>query len=321
MPAAALTPAAGAPGATLHSMRGYLALPLAELPTALAADAATHVPPHARLARDRRDGAGCYHVTVATCAEWRALCEAHGEGALVAQATAVATDGLRLGGVGSARRGAAQCWFLVAEWAAARAWREAHGLAPRDFHVTLGFEEQDLHGVPKDGTTLLDKDTRERAIERRWCAAAADGEALHAAAAGAKSPEPSPPSGRGLQAALPRQDFSTCSEIDVLVLVGPPGSGKSTFAKQLARGKDWRQINQDELGKKGCVRVARKLALQRRSGSGKRIVLDRPVQSKIRVPLFAARTLKCHRPILGHAIAAVRELKSSPWASAGEKGG
>ena len=42
---------------------------------------------------------------------------------------------------------------------------------------------------------------------------------------------------------------------------------------------------------------------------------DRPV------PLFAARTLKCHRPIPGHAIAAVRELKSSLWATAGGKGG
>ena len=36
---------------------------------------------------------------------------------------------------------------------------------------------------------------------------------------------------------------------------------------------------------------------------------------------FAARTLKCHRAIPGHAIAAVRELKSSVWATAGGNGG
>ena len=39
-------------------------------------------------------------------------------------------------------------------------------------------------------------------------------------------------------------------------------------------------------------------------------------------PLFAARTLlKCHRSTPGHAIAAVRELKSSLWATAGGKRG
>ena len=35
---------------------------------------------------------------------------------------------------------------------------------------------------------------------------------------------------------------------------------------------------------------------------------------------FAARTLKCHRSIPGHSIAAVREPKSSLWATAGGKG-
>ena len=47
---------------------------------------------------------------------------------------------------------------------------------------------------------------------------------------------------------------------------------------------------------------------------------DGPSGSKNRVPLFAARTLKCHRSIPGHSIAAVRGLKSSLWATAGGKG-
>ena len=41
--------------------------------------------------------------------------------------------------------------------------------------------------------------------------------------------------------------------------------------------------------------------------------------STIRVPLFAARTLKCHRSMPGHFIAAVSEIKSSLWATAGGK--
>ena len=39
--------------------------------------------------------------------------------------------------------------------------------------------------------------------------------------------------------------------------------------------------------------------------------------SKIRAPLFAARTR--HRSMPGHSIAAVREIKSSLWATAGGK--
>ena len=46
----------------------------------------------------------------------------------------------------------------------------------------------------------------------------------------------------------------------------------------------------------------------------------RPVQSKIRVPLSAARTLlKRHRSIPDHAIAAVGARKSSLWAMPGGK--
>ena len=29
------------------------------------------------------------------------------------------------------------------------------GLPRHDFHVTLGFEGKDVHGVPKDSTTIL----------------------------------------------------------------------------------------------------------------------------------------------------------------------
>ena len=48
---------------------------------------------------------------------------------------------------------------------------------------------------------------------------------------------------------------------------------------------------------------------------------QRPVQRKIRVPLFAARTLNATKPIPGHSVAAVRERKSSLWATAGGKRG
>ena len=50
------------------------------------------------------------------------------------------------------------------------------------------------------------------------------------------------------------------------------------------------------------------------------VVMLEPARSAIRVPLFAARPLKCHGPTPGHSTAAVRERKSSLWDTEGGKG-
>ena len=61
---------------------------------------------------------------------------------------------------------------------------------------------------------------------------------------------------------------------DILMLVGLPGSGKTTFANRLVStgGKKggWDRINQDEMGRAKCEEMARESA-----SAGNRVVLDR----------------------------------------------
>lgn len=45
--------------------------------------------------------------------------------------------------------------YVVLDWPTANAWRHTLGLAPADFHITLGFSSHDVHGVKKDRSTLI----------------------------------------------------------------------------------------------------------------------------------------------------------------------
>mmetsp|Transcript_4416 Transcript_4416/g.10612 ORF Transcript_4416/g.10612 Transcript_4416/m.10612 type:complete len:1152 (-) Transcript_4416:225-3680(-) len=49
------------------------------------------------------------------------------------------------------------CFFLVCSYPRAAALRKKLGLAPKDFHITLGFNERDIHACSKGVNTLLRK--------------------------------------------------------------------------------------------------------------------------------------------------------------------
>ena len=61
-----------------------------------------------------------------------------------------------------------------------------------------------------------------------------------------------------------------------VILCGFPGSGKSTFAKQMVLGSAGKFVrcNQDELGKKGCMNLIQRHSKPTNS-EGKRVVVDR----------------------------------------------
>jgi len=48
-----------------------------------------------------------------------------------------------------------QVYYYVVLWPAGNAFREKLGLKPKNFHITVGFKESDIHGVDKGLTTLI----------------------------------------------------------------------------------------------------------------------------------------------------------------------
>jgi len=58
-------------------------------------------------------------------------------------------------GIGRVAKSGAEALFVVVEWPSANQFLNTVGADKRDFHVTLGFKDKDIHGVAKNQTTLL----------------------------------------------------------------------------------------------------------------------------------------------------------------------
>ena len=58
-------------------------------------------------------------------------------------------------GLGFAESGTDRAYFIVADCPKGDEVRDNLSLKKRDFHITLGFDERDIHNVRKDVTTLL----------------------------------------------------------------------------------------------------------------------------------------------------------------------
>lgn len=100
-------------------------------------------------AKAKRDGAEKYHMTVVSPAELKRFRR------LAPVALTTRKMEYQIVGVGSVKNDETQTWFAVVSCPKAQEWRNALGLVPYDFHITLGFTKSDIHGVPKDATTLI----------------------------------------------------------------------------------------------------------------------------------------------------------------------
>lgn len=58
-------------------------------------------------------------------------------------------------GVGKALEEDNVSYFVIIKSKEINEYRASLGLPPHDLHVTLGFKQKDIHGVPKDKTTLI----------------------------------------------------------------------------------------------------------------------------------------------------------------------
>lgn len=68
-------------------------------------------------------------------------------------------------GVGSASAKSNATVFVVVKWPQMNQVRAAFGLEHKDFHVTLGFKQSDIHGVAKDETSLVGDDVDQLAAK------------------------------------------------------------------------------------------------------------------------------------------------------------
>mmetsp|Transcript_49977 Transcript_49977/g.140044 ORF Transcript_49977/g.140044 Transcript_49977/m.140044 type:complete len:1427 (-) Transcript_49977:87-4367(-) len=174
---------AGDAAVSLKLFRGVLALCGAEVDrTAAAALVLGAVPEAWQASRRARDGGAGFHITFLTKPDLQAIaCQLRGDDAPAwleevqdeveapnpdepssiarAAATLVATQPGSLSwiplGEGHAQEDAAEAAFVVVAWPAGAAARRKLGLAPHDFHISLGFSCHDVHGRGKGVASLV----------------------------------------------------------------------------------------------------------------------------------------------------------------------
>jgi hypothetical protein len=97
--------------------------------------------------RDR----GEHHITVVSPAELEQLIES----GMAVSATNQSMQ-YRLVGLGRTQLGGDTTYYVVCESEGLQQFRASLGLGRKDFHVTLGFKEADVHEAVKDASTLID---------------------------------------------------------------------------------------------------------------------------------------------------------------------
>jgi hypothetical protein len=60
-------------------------------------------------------------------------------------------------GLGKVQQGNDVVYFMVIDWPEAQQFRASYGLPPRDFHITMGYSNKDIHYVPKNKTLKEEK--------------------------------------------------------------------------------------------------------------------------------------------------------------------
>ncbi|KAL9647421.1 hypothetical protein ABK040_006784 [Willaertia magna] len=58
-------------------------------------------------------------------------------------------------GIGKQTKSENETVFIVIEWPSANQFLENVGLERKDFHITIGFKSEDIHGVAKNQNTLI----------------------------------------------------------------------------------------------------------------------------------------------------------------------
>lgn len=101
----------------------------------------------------KRDN-GLYHVTLINAAQWGALMKKE-----LSEEILQSLEGKEISfishGIGIAEKDGHKAYFVILENLEVDQFREKYGLHHHDLHMTLAFNEKDVHGVPKNKNTCL----------------------------------------------------------------------------------------------------------------------------------------------------------------------
>ena len=98
-------------------------------------------------AKIERDGDYSFHITVLSPKETRQLRKS---GTIIEEQGFAYT----LSGIGQAVDGEKEAWFVIVKSDEMNDYRNELGLPPKDFHITIGFKNADVHTMPKDDSSL-----------------------------------------------------------------------------------------------------------------------------------------------------------------------
>jgi hypothetical protein len=113
--------------------------------------------PHLQ-ARVKRDG-NDFHVTMVSKADLEQLKIEDNESsrkALMDKVEKIPDDWTDVG-LGIVQDGKDEAYFVLIDWPSANQWRKEMGLGDKDFHITVGYQYNDVHSKVKDRSTLIIK--------------------------------------------------------------------------------------------------------------------------------------------------------------------
>lgn len=108
-----------------------------------------------RIHRDKSDD---YHITLLSVNDLKKLGLDENEEKkthLIENLSMIKND-WELKGLGRVKKDNEETYFLVLNWESGQQFLERMGFPRKDFHITLGFKNNDIHNVPKDESCLIE---------------------------------------------------------------------------------------------------------------------------------------------------------------------
>jgi hypothetical protein len=95
-----------------------------------------------------------YHITLINVAQWGSLCKRLMTSSIINEFVGKEFEFFSYG-IGHATKDENNSYFIILENKELQLLRDSLSIGKQDFHITLGFKNKDVFGVPKDITSLV----------------------------------------------------------------------------------------------------------------------------------------------------------------------